>query len=154
MAGDTPGRECPHEDFGMRPQIGTKKMSDGLVPDTNIGSPYGGGALSFSGVAGSPFPVDCPVAPVLPVDGPQLGSLQVAVMRVDGTPAVDTSGQKCLRDEQNRRRPCSVSMMHVVLDRCAGGGGGGGGGRCWPPRKLLEVSFRWCLLGALPWLVQ
>ena len=36
MAGDTPGRECPHDDFGMRPQMGTKKMSDDRVPDSNI----------------------------------------------------------------------------------------------------------------------
>ena len=33
MAGDTPGRECPHEDFGMRPQITTEKMSGGTVSD-------------------------------------------------------------------------------------------------------------------------
>ena len=41
MAGDTPGRECPHEDFGMRPQFGTEKRSDGIVPDAFSGSPYG-----------------------------------------------------------------------------------------------------------------
>ena len=72
------------------------------MPDTNTVAPYGGGALPFSGVAGISLPVDFPVAPVLPVDGPQSGSLQVAVVRVDGTPAVDTSGWKCPRDEQNR----------------------------------------------------
>ena len=46
MAGDTPGRECPYEDFGMRPQIGTENMSDSIVPDTFSGSPYGGGATA------------------------------------------------------------------------------------------------------------
>ena len=125
MAGDTPGRECPHEDFGMQAQIDTMKRSDDLLPDTNIGSLYGGGASSFSGVAGSPLPVDFPVAPVLPVDGPQLGSWQVAVVRVDGTPAGDTSGWKCSRAEQNRRRPSDVSMLHGGPGSlCVGGGGG------------------------------
>ena len=85
MAGDTPGRGCPHDDFGMRPQTGTKKMSDDRVPATNIELPYGEGRLL----------VDFPVAPVLLADGPQLGSWQVAVVRVDETPAGDTSGQKC-----------------------------------------------------------
>ena len=55
-----------------------------------------------SGVTGSPLPVDFPVAPVLLADGPQLGSWQVAVVRVDETPAGDTSGRKCPRAEQNR----------------------------------------------------
>ena len=50
MVGDTPGRECPHEDLGMRPQIGTEKMSGGTVSDADTGSPYGRGALPFSGV--------------------------------------------------------------------------------------------------------
>ena len=99
MAGDTPGRECPHEDLGMRPQIGTEKMSDGIVPEAITGSPYGGGALPFSGVAGRSLLVDFTVAPVLPVEGPQLVSLQVAVVRVDGTLAGDTSGRKCPHDE-------------------------------------------------------
>ena len=44
MAGDTPGRECPYDDVGIRPQMGTVRMSDDRVPSTNIESPYGGGA--------------------------------------------------------------------------------------------------------------
>ena len=146
MAGDTSGRECPHDDFGIRPQTGTDVGE--LVTDTNIGLRYGGGALSFSGVAGSPLPVNFPVVPVLPVEGPQLGSLQVAVVRVDGTPAVVTSGWKCPRDERNRRWPSDASLLH-------GGPGSlwGGGGEMLASRKLLEVSFQLCHLGALFWLV-
>ena len=114
MAGDTPGWECPHDDFGMRPQMGTKKMSDDRVPDSNIESPYG--------VTGSPLPVDFPVAPVLPVDGPQLGSWQVAVLRVDGTPAGDTSGRRCSRAEQNRRRLSDVFKLYSGPGSLCGGG--------------------------------
>ena len=69
MAGDTPGRECPHKDLGMRPQIGTEKLSGGTVSDADTGSPYGRGVLPFSGVAGRSLPVDVTVAPVLPVEG-------------------------------------------------------------------------------------
>ena len=43
MAGHTPGRECPHDDVGIRQQMGTVRMSDDRVPSTNIESPYGGG---------------------------------------------------------------------------------------------------------------
>ena len=31
MAGDTPGRECPNDDVGIRPQMGTVRMSDDQV---------------------------------------------------------------------------------------------------------------------------
>ena len=51
MAGDTPGRECPREDLGMRPLIGTKKPSGGTVSDDDSRSPCGWGALPLSGVA-------------------------------------------------------------------------------------------------------
>ena len=44
-------------------------------------------------------------------DGPQLGSWQVAVMRVDETPAGDTPGRKCPRAEQNWQRPIDVSEV-------------------------------------------
>ena len=74
MAGDAPGRECPHDDFGMRPQMGTMRMSDDRVPVTNIELPYGGGASSLPGVTRSPLPGNFPVAPVLLADGRQLGS--------------------------------------------------------------------------------
>ena len=100
-------------------------MSAGTVPDANTGSPYGGGALPFSGVAGRSLPVDFQVAPVLPVEGPQSVPLQVAVVRVDGTLAGDTSGRKCPRDERDWRRPSGVSMMAGGAGSPSGGGGGG-----------------------------
>ena len=69
----------------------------------------GGGASSLPGVTGSPLLVKFPAAPVLLADEPQLGSWQVAVVRVDETPAGDTSGRKCPCAEQNLRRPSDVS---------------------------------------------
>ena len=39
IAGDTLGRECPHDDIGIRPRIGTVWMSEDRVPATNIESP-------------------------------------------------------------------------------------------------------------------
>ena len=86
MAGDTPGWECPHDDFGNRPQNCTVRMYEDRAPATNIDSPYGGGVSSLPGVTGSHLPVKCPAAPVLLADGPPLGSWQVAVVRVDETP--------------------------------------------------------------------
>ena len=53
-----------------------------------------------------------PAAPVLLADGPQLGSWQVAVVRVDETPVGDTSGRECPRSEQNRQQPSDVSELH------------------------------------------
>ena len=104
MAGDTPGRECPHDDVGMLPQMGTVRMSDDRVPATNIELPYGGGVSSLPGVTGSPLPGEA--------DGPQLGSWRVAVVRVDENPAGDTSGRKCPHAEQNRQWPSDVSELH------------------------------------------
>ena len=49
-----------------------------------------------------------PAAPVLLADGPQLGSWQVAVVRVDEIPAGDASGRECPRAEQNRQQPIDV----------------------------------------------
>ena len=112
MAGDTPGRECPHDDVGIRPQMGTMRMSEDRVPSTNIESPYGGGVSSLPGATGSLLPVKFPAASVLLADGPQLGSWQVAVMRVDETPAGDASGRECPCAEQNRQRPIDVSELH------------------------------------------
>ena len=94
IAGDTPGRECPHDDAGIRQQMGTVRMSDDRVPSANIESPYGGGVSSLPGATGSLLPVKFPAAPVLLADEPQLGSWQVAVVWVDETHAGDASGQK------------------------------------------------------------
>ena len=70
MAGNTPGRECPHDDIGIRPRMGTMQMSEDRVPTTNIESPYGGGVSSLPGATGSLLPVKFPAAPVLLADGP------------------------------------------------------------------------------------
>ena len=120
MAGDTPGRECPREDLGMRPLIGTKKPSGGTVSDDDSRSPYGRGALPLSSVAGRSVPVDVTVAPALSVEGSQSVPLQIAVVRVDGTIAGDTPRREYPHDERNWRPPTGVS----VNDGGAEGGGG------------------------------
>ena len=53
LAGDTPGRECPHDDMEIRPRIGTMRTSEDRVPSMNIESPYGGGVPSLPGDTGS-----------------------------------------------------------------------------------------------------
>ena len=141
MAGDTPGRECPR-DLGMRPLIGAKKPSGGTVSDVAVRE----GALPLSGVAGRSLPVDVTVAPALSVEGPKSVPLRIAVVRVDGTIAGDTPGREYPRDERDWRPPTGVSVND-------GGAGSLSGGGRWPPRMLLEVSFRLCLLGDPPWLV-
>ena len=95
LAGDTPGRECPHDDVEIRPRMGTMRMSEDRVPSMNIESPYGGGVSSLPGATRSLLPVKFPAAPVLLADGPPLGSWQVA-------------GQECPRAEQNRQRLIDV----------------------------------------------
>ena len=89
----------------IRPRMGTMRMSEDRVPSMNIESPYGGGVSSLPGATGSLLPVKFPAAPVLLADGPPLGSWQVAVVRVDETPAGDTTGRECPRAEQNRQWP-------------------------------------------------
>ena len=91
-----------------------------------------------------------PAAPVLLADEPQLGSWQVAVVRVDETPVGDTSGQKCPRAEQNRQCPSDVSALHS-----------GPGSPCVEERLTsTEVTgivipvVPWCWLGDPLWLVQ
>ena len=111
MAGDISGRECPHDDIGIRPRMGTIWMSEDRVPTTNIESPYGGGMSSFPGATGSLLPVKFPAAPVLLADGPQLGYWQVAVVRVEETPAGDASRREHPRAEQNWQRPIDVSEV-------------------------------------------
>ena len=105
------------------------------------------GALPLSGVARRPLPVDVTVAPALSVEGSWLVPSQIAVVRVNGTIAGDTPGREYPRDERDWRPPAGVSV-----DDGGAGSLSGGGGRC-PPRMLLEVSFRLCLLGDPPWLV-
>ena len=72
----------------------------------------GGGVSSLPGGATrSLLPVKFPAAPVLLADGPQLGSWQVAVVRVDETPAGDVPGRKSPRAGKNRQRPIDLSQF-------------------------------------------
>ena len=111
MAEDTAGRECPHDDFGIRPRTGMTEMSEHRVPMRNIESPYGGGVRFLPGAAGNRLPVMFPTAPVLTVNKPQLGSWRVAVVQVEETPAGDASGPECPRAEQNRQWPIDLSQV-------------------------------------------
>ena len=150
MAGDTPGRECPREDLGMQPLIGTRKPSGGTVSDDDSRSPCGRGALPLSGVARRPLPVDVTVAPALSVEGPRSVPSRIAVVRIDGTIAGDTPGRECPREERDWRPRAGVMRpAGVSVDDGGAGSLSGGGGRC-PPRMLLKVSFRLCLLGDPP----
>ena len=78
----------------------------------NIESPYGGGVSSLPGATGSLLPVKFPAVLVLLAGGPQLGSWQVAVVRVEETPVGDASGREYPRAEQNRQRPIDISELH------------------------------------------
>ena len=108
LAEDTPGRECPHDVVGLRPHKGTMWMSNDRVPLKNVESPYGGGVSSLPGATGGLLPVMFPAAPVLLAGGPQLGPWQVAVVRVDETPAGDSSRREYPRAKQNRQRPIDI----------------------------------------------
>ena len=77
-AEDTPGRECPHDVFGLRPHKGTMWMSNDRVPLENIESPYGGGVSSLPGATGDLLPMMFPVAPVL-LTYPKQSALGVSV---------------------------------------------------------------------------
>ena len=112
LAGDTPGRECPHDDMEIRPRIGTMRTSDDRVPPMSSESPYGGGTAPLHSDTGSLLPGKFPAAPALLADGPLLGSWQVAVVRVDETPAGDASGRKCPQAEQNQQQP--IDELEVV----------------------------------------
>ena len=65
LAGDTPGRECPHDDMEIRPRIGTVRTSDDRVPSRNIESPYVGGVPSLPGDTGSLLPGKFPAVHAL-----------------------------------------------------------------------------------------
>ena len=57
MAGDTPGRECPHEDGFWRPRAGKTRPAGVPVGGGNAGLPRVGETLSFLDVAGRFRPV-------------------------------------------------------------------------------------------------
>ena len=72
----------------------------------------GEGSHTSPALPGVFFPVKFLAMPVLLADRPQLGSWQVAVVRVDETPAGDTSGRECPRSEQNRQQPSDMPELH------------------------------------------
>ena len=120
-AEDTPRLECPHDVVGLRPHKGTMWMSNDRVPLKNVESPYGGGVSSLCGAAGDPSPVMFPVAPVLLAGGIKLGPWQVAVVRVDETPAGDSSEREYPCATQNRHRPIDIYELpdgpaHTVVE--------------------------------------
>ena len=91
------------------------------MPLKNVESPYGGGVSPLLGAAGVRTPAMFPVAPTLLAEGPQLGPWQVAVVRVDETPAGDSSGQDSPCATQNRHQPMDIyelpdSLAHTVVE--------------------------------------
>ena len=73
------------------------------------------------GAARGPLPALFPVAPALLAEGPQLGPWRVAVVRVDETPAGDSSGQDSPCATQNWHRPMDIyelphSLAHTVVE--------------------------------------
>ena len=86
-AEDTHRRECPHDVVGLHAHKGTMWMSNDCVPLKNVESPHGGGVSPLPVLPEVLPPAMFPVVPALLAEGPQLGSWQVAVVRVDETPA-------------------------------------------------------------------
>ena len=120
-AEDTHRREYPHDVVGLHAHMGTMWMPDDCVPLKNVESPYGGGVSPLPGAAGDPPPAMFPVTPALLAEGPQLGLWQVAVVRIDETPAGDSSEQDSPCDTQNRHRPMDIyelsnSLAHTVVE--------------------------------------
>ena len=110
--------EDTHDVVGLHTHKGTMWMSDDCVPLKNVESPYGGGVSPLPGAARGPPPAMFPVAPALLAEEPQLGSWQVAVVRVDEAPAGDSSEQDSPCDTQNRHRPMDMSYrtaLHILL---------------------------------------
>ena len=57
MTGDTPGRECPREDWDWRPQAGATRPAGVSVGGGDAGLPQVGETLSSLDVAGRLLPV-------------------------------------------------------------------------------------------------
>ena len=57
VAGDTPGRECPREDWDWRPQTGATRQAGVSVGGGNAALPRAGETLSSHDVAGRLLPV-------------------------------------------------------------------------------------------------
>ena len=121
LAEDTHRRECPHDVVGLHTHKGTMWITSDCVPLKNVESPYGGRVSPLLGAAGGPAPSMFPVAPALLAEGPQFGPWQVAVVRVDETPAGDSSGQDSPCATQNRHRLMDIyelpdSLAHTVVE--------------------------------------
>ena len=119
-AEDTHRQEYPHDVIGLHAHKGTMWMSDDCVPLKNVKSPYGGGVSPLPGAAGGAPPAMFPVVPALLVDEPHLRSCHVAVVRVDDSPAGDSSEQDSPCVTQNRHRPMDMddlpnSLAHTVV---------------------------------------
>ena len=125
MAEDTPGRECPHDDFGIRPRTGTIGISEDEVPARNIESPSGGGVRSLHGAAKNCLPT----APVPSANGHQLGSWRVAVVQVEETPAGDASGPEGPRAELSRQ---PIDLPEVAGNVCPAVPPSWFSELCWP----------------------
>ena len=120
LAEDTHIQECSHDVVGLYAHKSTMWITDDRVPQKNIKLPCGGGVLTLPGAAGGLLPAMFPVASALPIDEPQLDSWQVIVVRVDDTPARDSSEQEPPCDSQNRRRPMDMNnslniLVHTVV---------------------------------------
>ena len=79
-----------------------------------------GRVLTLPGAAGGLLPAMFPVASALPIDESQLDSWQVIVVRVDETPARDSSEQEPPCHSQIRRRPMDINtslniLVHTVV---------------------------------------
>ena len=122
LAEDTHIQECSHDVVGLYAHKGTMRSTDDRVPQKNIKLPCGGG-MTLPGAAGGLLPAMFPVASALPIDEPQLDSWQVIVVRVDETPARDSSEQEPPCDSQNRCRPMDMknSLNILVLTVVQGG---------------------------------
>ena len=139
LAEDTRRRECPHDVVGLHAHRGTMWMSNDGVPLKNVELPYGGGESPLLGAAGVCTLAMFPVAPALLAEGPPLGPWQVAVVRVDETPAGDSSGQDSPCATQHRHRPMDIyelpdSLAHTVVE------GGPVGPEVTEPLALLVLD--------------
>ena len=91
MPEDIQIQECPHDDdLEIQPRADTIRRLEDRMPAKRIVSPYA-----------TPMPVP-------PADIPQLDPWQVAVVRVEETPAGDASGAEPPYATTDRRRPIDL----------------------------------------------
>ena len=114
-------------------------MSNDRVSLENVESPYGGGVWSLPGATGDLLPAMFPVAPALLAGRPQLGSWQIAVVRVDETPAGDSSRREYPCAKQNRHRPIDISELPDGLGHTVVEGGPVGPDDYMEVMELLEL---------------